>query len=293
VRKKVLTGLLILLLVLGIFAGAALALEYSYYKVSILSIGDKTAYVNETETTLDVAPYIKSGRTLVPLRFMESALGAEIKWDPATRSATLKTSGTEVHVTIDKKMAHVNGKEVTLDIAAEIKGGRTFVPLRFVSENLGADVEYDADTRTIIITYVNTSDWKKFTETANNLVIMYPGNWTVVSSDKNNLKLQTPNASVLEFKTETKDLAGVIKDKKDGHSKDGWEVLADEPIDEAAPNDGHMIGALKSTTDPEKMEVYAAYIFKAGTTIYAWEFTGTIAKGETDHELFEYIYNNI
>lgn len=291
-KKRLLTGLIAVLFVIGVFAGSASAAEYSYYKVSILSIGDKTAYVNDTETILDVAPYIKGGRTLVPLRFMESALGAEIKWDPATRSATLKTSDTEVHVTIGKKMAHVNGEEVALDVAAEIKGGRTFVPLRFVSENLGADVEYDADTKTIIITYVNTFDWKEFTETANNLVIMYPGDWTVVSSDKANLKLQTPNASVLEFKTETKDLAAVIKDKKDSHSKDGWKVMFDEPIDEAAPNDGHIVSALKGTEE-EITEVYAAYIFKVGTTIYTWEFTGTIANGETDSELFDYIYNNI
>lgn len=291
-KKSSLIGLVALLFVFGIFAGLVSAAEYSYYKSSMLMIGDKMAYVNEKETTLDVAPYVKSGRTLVPLRFMESALGAAVKWDPATRTATLTTQDKEVNVTIGQKTAQVNGQAVALDVPAEIKGGRTFVPLRFISENMGATVEYDQDTQIIGITYVNTAGWKEFRESANGIAFKYPADWKVLSEDKTGIKFETPNGSIIEFKTETKDFAAVVKEKKDIHSKDGWQVAADEAIDPAKPNDGHTLSALKGT-EPEKMEVYAAYIFKAGTGLYTLEFNGKIMTGETDAGILDYIYNNI
>ena len=90
-RKRGLTGLLTLLFIFGVFAGAAWAMEYSYLKASVLTVGQKTALVNDREITLIAAPYVKAGKTLVPLRFMENALGAEIGWDKVTRTASLKT----------------------------------------------------------------------------------------------------------------------------------------------------------------------------------------------------------
>lgn len=292
-RKKTLTGLITLLLLLGVFAAMVYAAGYSYVRVSILTIGDKTAYVNDEEIILDAAPYInaKAGKTLVPLRFMEKALNAVVGWDNATRTATMKTKETEIKVTIGRQTAYVNGKPVTLETAPEIRNNRTFIPLRFVMENFGAEVEYDGETKTITMLYIDKTGWKSFTETGNTLVIKYPATWTVVSQDKANLSLKTPDGGVMEFKTETRDLAAVIKDKKDSHSKNGWTLTTDEPLDPAAPDNGTNLVAVKSDVNkPEETEVYAAYLFNINQTVYSWEFTG---KDFEDAMIFNEIWNTM
>lgn len=295
-RKRGLTGLIALLVVLGAFASTALAAEYSYVKTSLLAIGDKIAYVNEQEITLDAAPYVnaKAGKTLVPLRFMEDALGAEIKWDKITRTATLKTPDTEVKVTIGQKTAYVNGEAVALDVPVEIKNNRTFVPLRFISENLGAVVEYDAETKTIGITYINKNGWKEFTEPANNLFFLYPNDWTVVSSDKSNLKLKSSVENIMEFKIQTGDLATVLKEKRDTYSKNGWEIQEDQFIFPDDANFGSTIGSIKGDeSKPEEIQIYYAYIFKLEKTVYTWEFTANLANYEPDATVFYDIWNNM
>lgn len=100
----------------------------------------------------DPMPYIKDGRTLVPFRRIFDALGMEISWEPDTRMVLGKSDTIEIKIFISKNYAFVNGEEKSLDVAAEITDSRTFVPLRFVSENCGADVVWDGDTRSVYIT---------------------------------------------------------------------------------------------------------------------------------------------
>lgn len=291
-RKKGMTGLIVLLFVFSLFTGTALAADYSYLKASVLAVGEKVALVNDKEIELDVAPYIKGGRTLVPLRFMETALGAEVKWDGAARSATLKTKDTEIHVTIGQTTARVNGEAVTLDVPAEIKGGRTFVPLRFISENLGANVEYDNDTKTIAIINIDKTGWKNFT-VADGVYLQYPADWQVLAEDKDNLKLQTPNGNIMALKKETKDLAAVVKEKKDNYSKDGWKVAEEGPIDEAAPNDGSILVATKGDEkNTIQMEIYTGTFIKEGNTVYTWELTGKLLNIDQDILLYGELFGN-
>ena len=107
--------------------------------------------VDDSELLLDVAPEIRSGRTLVPLRAIFEALDATVSWDDATRTVTAKQGDTTIVLQIDNPIAQVNGKPVRLDQAPVISGGRTLVPVRFVSEALGAQVMWDGDTRTVFI----------------------------------------------------------------------------------------------------------------------------------------------
>ena len=74
--------------------------------------------------------------------------------DNKTRTVHAKNETTVMELTIGQKTAIVNGIEHTLDVAPEITDDRTFVPLRFVSESVGAEVDWDAATRTVIITYL-------------------------------------------------------------------------------------------------------------------------------------------
>lgn len=111
--------------------------------------------VNDKEVVFpDQGPFIDSqvGRTYVPLRFVSEALGGAVGWDQDTKTASVNKSGTTVLMTIGSKSPTVNGKAQAIDAAAMLKNDRTVVPLRFVSECLGANVEWDAANRTVRIT---------------------------------------------------------------------------------------------------------------------------------------------
>lgn len=102
----------------------------------------------------DPYPYIKEGRTLIPFRRIFEKLQMEVTWDNETRTVHAKNDTTVMELGIGQKTAIVNGEEHTLDVAPEITDDRTFVPLRFVSESVGADVDWDPATRVITITFL-------------------------------------------------------------------------------------------------------------------------------------------
>ncbi len=113
----------------------------------------KTEYtVNGAKKTMDVAPIVRNDRTMLPVRYVAEALGAEIAWDGATSTATLKTADTEIKITVGAAEALVNGKAVTLDSPAFIEKDRSYMPVRFVAETLGATVSWDGATSTAVIT---------------------------------------------------------------------------------------------------------------------------------------------
>lgn len=109
-------------------------------------------YVGGQRLTFDVPPAIESGRTLVPMRAILEALGAAVEWDGTTRTVTATKQGVTIALTIGQEVALVNGRPVNLDVPARIIEGRTLVPLRFLSENLGETVTWDGNARTIKIT---------------------------------------------------------------------------------------------------------------------------------------------
>jgi hypothetical protein len=123
-----------------------------------LVIGKNTATKNDETQELTMAPIIQNGRTLVPFGFIGRALGAEVGYTqhPTTNlveTVWLELDGVKVELTIGSNIAKVNGEDVTMDVACQIISGNTMVPVRFVSESLGADIGWDGDTETITITY--------------------------------------------------------------------------------------------------------------------------------------------
>lgn len=114
-----------------------------------------SVFLNGTKLAFDVKPYIKNGRTMVPFRKIFESLGVDISWNAASRTILAQNYTTEIFIEISKSHAYVNGYKIGLDVAAEINNGRTFVPLRFVSENTGAEVSWDGNTRSVYISYVN------------------------------------------------------------------------------------------------------------------------------------------
>lgn len=99
--------------------------------------------VDRKQIHSDVLPYIdpKTNRTMVPLRFIAEALGAEVGYD--AEKAIIRREGLEVLVWFNTNKAMVNGKEVYLDAPAVlVPPGRTMVPLRFISEAFGCKVDW-------------------------------------------------------------------------------------------------------------------------------------------------------
>ncbi len=99
----------------------------------------------------DVAPYIQNERTMVPIRFISETLGYKVTWDNDKRQVGISGKDTEISLKIDSTKAKVNSKELKLDAPASIKKDRTFVPLRFVAENLKAEVKWDNKNFKVII----------------------------------------------------------------------------------------------------------------------------------------------
>lgn len=135
-------------------------IEVSFKRVDtvlVLRINDPTMIKNdETKIELDSPPVIKNSRTLLPIRAVAEALGAQVSWNEAERKVTITSTGTRIEMWIGKNLAYTNGKHVPIDpqnknVVPEIINGRTMVPVRFVAESLGATVSWDERTKTITI----------------------------------------------------------------------------------------------------------------------------------------------
>ena len=120
-------------------------------KKIILTVGSKNAIVFGESVVNDVAPVIVNERTMLPARFVAEALGAKVLWDSNTRTVSI-IGEKAIAITIGSDTAYVNGVAVKLDSPAFIADDRTYLPLRFIAENLGADVEWIADELKIVIT---------------------------------------------------------------------------------------------------------------------------------------------
>jgi len=117
-----------------------------------MTIDSLTAFVNGTAKTLDAAPIIRNSRTMLPVRFVAENLGATVGWDDATKTVSVKSADTTIEIVIGATTAKVNGKEITLDSPAFIENSRTYLPVRVVAENLGAEVAWDDATKTATLT---------------------------------------------------------------------------------------------------------------------------------------------
>lgn len=121
----------------------------------LLKIGSKVITIDGKQKVMDVAPYIEpsTGRTLVPIRFISEAFGADVEWEPEFKVVTIRLNDTVIKLQVGNSMAIVNGSKVQLDQPPVIKDNRTMVPLRFISEAFGATVEWFPDTREVKIVY--------------------------------------------------------------------------------------------------------------------------------------------
>ncbi|MBI3927387.1 MAG: copper amine oxidase N-terminal domain-containing protein [Armatimonadetes bacterium] len=112
---------------------------------------DIQVVLNGEALSFDQPPAMIGGRLMVPLRGIFEALSADVLYDAATRTIKATKGSTVVELTLGSREARINGRPEYLDVPAGTLGGRTMVPLRFVSESLGADVKWQGATRTVMI----------------------------------------------------------------------------------------------------------------------------------------------
>lgn len=113
-------------------------------KTIVLQIGSTAVIVDDQAIINDVAPVIRNDRTLVPIRVITEALGGQVAWNEAAKEVTLTVNGKEIKMTIGKALEKYG-------VAPVIIGGRTFVPVRFVADELGAVTTWDDATKTVTI----------------------------------------------------------------------------------------------------------------------------------------------
>lgn len=152
-KKKLTAALLALVLVLAVLPTALAAAPTLVVTMKINSpwcvIGSQVTQVDESNSK--VTPVAERSRTLMPIRRVLEAFGGQVEWVPETNGVLCSLNGTEVELTLDSTTALVNGQPVELDVPAKAMNNRTFVPVRFVSENLGLTVEYESTNQIVIV----------------------------------------------------------------------------------------------------------------------------------------------
>lgn len=117
----------------------------------VLTIGEKVAIAFGDPVVNDVAPVLRGDRAMLPIRFVAEALGGTVTWNQAEQSVTCVKGDNTIVIYIGQPFALVNGNPVELDAPAFIENGRTYLPIRFVAENLDATVTWDADTQEVTV----------------------------------------------------------------------------------------------------------------------------------------------
>ncbi len=161
---------------------AAVPYDSLYYDGSNHSYSADKIYLSINGEILDDASLpiqpinIDGTRTLVPLREVLETLGATVNFDATTNAVTVKDGSNIVVVVVDSKTGYINGEEVEMDVAPKYVAidstsqKKVMIPLRFVGEGLGYEVNYDAPTRTVTVDSPksNVTDENTNTDTTNN-----------------------------------------------------------------------------------------------------------------------------
>jgi hypothetical protein len=115
------------------------------------SIPEIKVYLDEQELEFDTSPEIVNNRTFVPMRSIFEALGADMEWSDSRRDVTASVGLEEINIKIGSTVAIHNTEVDTLDAAPYIKDNRTMLPLRYLSESLGYNVDWNPSERTVYI----------------------------------------------------------------------------------------------------------------------------------------------
>lgn len=133
-------------ILLGIAAASVMSICTYAADIKVVVNGANIDFTGEQ------APVIQDGRTLVPFRAVFEKMGAKVNWDDKEKLCIAQLGDKNVNIAIDSTAVSVNGKVVTnSDVPAKIMNGRTMVPLRVLSESIGANVDWNSATKTVTV----------------------------------------------------------------------------------------------------------------------------------------------
>lgn len=112
---------------------------------------EERIFINGFNMKFETPPVIREGRTLIPVRAITEGFGAQVLWNSETSTVTILKDNNEIILTLGSNIVLVNGEEKEIEVSAQSINNRTFVPLRFISDFLGINVEYDPETGDIDI----------------------------------------------------------------------------------------------------------------------------------------------
>lgn len=110
-----------------------------------------TIWLDGRELEMDVAPEVKNERTMVPIRAVAEALGADVDWVQDTQEIVMTRAGVTVTMTLNSTTAAIDGETVEMDVAPYATDGRTLIPARYVAEFFGQKVDWDGNRRQVLI----------------------------------------------------------------------------------------------------------------------------------------------
>ena len=132
----------------GLFLSVALLIIMT---TSAFANGEIKVAIDGEYVEFDVKPQIINDRTMVPLRAIFEALGAEVDWDSDTQTVTAVKEDKVVEATIGSTYMYIDDEKRTIDVAPMLIGERTLVPARFVAEAFDCDVEWDGEDNVVNI----------------------------------------------------------------------------------------------------------------------------------------------
>lgn len=178
-------------------ATVGLANQSSHTAIVIFEVGSTTMYVNGSPQIIDAPPEIVERRVYVPLRALVEPLGARVSYNPNNSQVDIVLDKTSISLWVGSSEATVNGTPNTMDGAPYLSNSRTMLPLRFVSENLGCQVEWDSINMRVTIRYgtglttpgANNANVTNSTPTSNqgpttgsntaSAIVDYSGTWKI------------------------------------------------------------------------------------------------------------------
>ena len=170
-----------------------------------------TVYLDGEKLEFDVNPVMEDGRTLVPMRVIFEALGADVSWDEKTWTATAATDDTTIQISIDDKNMYKNGELIELDVPARLINSRTLVPVRAVSEGMGAEVYWIGESSTVVIVTDNqkisfgTINENTYENPSIGFGVKLPDEWVYMNEEQileiNNLTGELYEDSGLDFES--------------------------------------------------------------------------------------------
>ena len=130
----------------------------------LINVGKTDYLVNQTSIKIDASPVNLNGRIMLPVKYIAEPLGATVNWNKDEQKVTITNDKVLLELWIGKNIAMVNGKSVMIDEKnpdvkpVVIPPGRTMLPLRFIAEQLGCDVEWIAESNQVKIKYPRAVD---------------------------------------------------------------------------------------------------------------------------------------